>query len=132
MCAVLFWIAIVFNAVCVSLLGLGSVLLLMVYLSSHIVKPFSDNYEKQKRFIADAGHELRTPVTIINADAEILEMDLGENEWLADIQMQTKRMADLTDTLIVLSRMEEGLQTEMVIEFPFGPTGSGNTNCLKR
>ncbi len=108
----------VFNAVWVSLLGLGSVFLLMVYLSSRIVKPFSDNYEKQKRFITDAGHELRTPLTIINADADILEMDFGENEWLADIQMQTKRMADLTNTLIVLSRMEEGLQTEMVVEFP--------------
>lgn len=108
----------VFNAVWVSLLGLGSVFLLMVYLSSRIVKPFLDNYEKQKRFITDAGHELRTPITIINADADILEMDFGENEWLADIQMQTKRMADLTNTLIVLSRMEEGLQTEMVVEFP--------------
>ncbi len=108
----------VFNAVWVSLLGLGSVFLLMVYLSSRIVKPFSDNYEKQKRFITDAGHELRTPLTIINADADILEMDFGENEWLADIQMQTRRMADLTNTLIVLSRMEEGLQTEMVVEFP--------------
>lgn len=108
----------VFNAVWVSLLGLGSVFLLMVYLSSRIVKPFSDNYEKQKRFITDAGHELRTPLTIINADADILEMDFGENEWLSDIQIQTKRMADLTNTLIVLSRMEEGLQTEMVVEFP--------------
>lgn len=110
--------ALIVSAVGVSVLGLLAVLLLIVYLSSRIVRPFSDNYEKQKRFITDAGHELRTPLTIIDADTEILEMDLGENEWLSDIQKQTKRMADLTNTLIALSRMEEGVKTEMRVEFP--------------
>lgn len=63
----------------VSGVGLLSVFILMLGLSARIVKPFSDNYEKQKRFITDAGHELKTPLTIIDADAEILEMDFGEN-----------------------------------------------------
>ena len=90
----------------------------MVCLSSRIVKPFSDNYEKQKRFITDAGHELKTPLTIINADAEVLEMDFGENEWLKDIQGQTERLADLTNALVLLSRMEEGWNKEMEIDFP--------------
>ena len=102
----------------VSVLGLLSVLILMIYFSSKIVKPFSDNYEKQKRFITDAGHELKTPLTIINADTEILEMDYGENEWLKDIQSQTKRLADLTNALILLSKMEERQEKEMKIEFP--------------
>ena len=107
------------NALWISLAGLGAVLLLIIYLSSRIIKPFSDNYEKQKHFITDAGHELRTPLTIIQADTEILEMDCGEeNEWLADIRKQTKRMNDLTNTLIALSRMEEGIQKEMMIDFP--------------
>ena len=65
------------------------------------------NIGKQKRFITDAGHELKTPLTIIDADAEVLEMDLGENEWISDIQSQTRRLADLTNDLILLSRMEE-------------------------
>ena len=90
----------------------------MVCLSARIVKPFSDNYEKQKRFITDAGHELKTPLTIIDADAEILEMDFGENEWLQDIQAQTSRLADLTNALVMLSRMEEGVSTGTKIEFP--------------
>lgn len=106
-----------FSGVAVSLIGLLAVLLLLIFLSGRIVKPFSENYEKQKQFITDAGHELKTPLTIIDADAEVLEMDIGENEWLADIQMQTKRLAQLTNSLIQLSRMEEQPQIEK-IEFP--------------
>ena len=79
-----------FTTMIVSFIGLLSVLFLMIYFSGRIVKPFSDNYEKQKRFITDAGHELRTPLTIIEADTEVLEMDFGENEWLQDIREQTK------------------------------------------
>lgn len=109
----------IINALWISMAGLGAVLILIIYFSSRIIKPFSDNYEKQKRFITDAGHELRTPLTIINADTEILEMDCGEeNEWLLDIRKQTNRMKDLTNTLIALSRMEEGIKTEMMIDFP--------------
>lgn len=102
----------------VSSIGLLSVFILMVYFSARIIKPFSDNYEKQKRFITDAGHELKTPLTIIEADTEVLEMDFGENEWLQDIQGQTKRLADLTNTLVMLSRMEEGTNRDMKIELP--------------
>lgn len=106
-----------FTSTFVSILGLLAVLLLLIILSGRIVKPFSENYEKQKQFITDAGHELKTPLTIIDADAEVLEMDIGENEWLADIKNQTKRLAQLTNNLILLSRMEEQPQTEK-IEFP--------------
>lgn len=59
----------------VSFVGLGSVLILLILLSGRIVRPFSESYEKQKRFVTDAGHELKTPLTIIDADAEVLEMD---------------------------------------------------------
>lgn len=106
------------TALGVTILGLFAVLILLIYLSARIVKPFSDNYEKQKRFITDAGHELKTPLTIIDADTEILEMDYGENEWLKDIQGQTKRLADLTNALVLLSRMEEGQKSERNVEFP--------------
>ena len=72
------------------------------------MRPIAESYAKQKRFITDAGHELKTPITIIRADAEVLQSELdGENEWLADIRKQTQRLAELTADLIYLSRMEE-------------------------
>lgn len=106
-----------FTSAAVSITGFLAVLILLIFLSGRIVKPFLNNYEKQKRFITDAGHELKTPLTIIDADAEVLEMDIGENEWLADIRTQTKRLAQLTNSLIQLSRMEEQPDVEK-IEFP--------------
>ena len=107
-----------FIAAFVSFLGFLAVFLLMIFLSAYIVKPFLENYEKQKRFITDAGHELKTPLTIIDADAEVLEMDFGENEWLSDIQNQTKRLTDLTNNLILLARMEEENMKLPMVEFP--------------
>ena len=106
------------TALGVSVSGLAAVFALLFFLSARIVKPFSENYEKQKRFITDAGHELRTPLTIIEADTEVLEMDFDENEWLQDIREQTKRLADLTGSLVMLSRMEEGQNGNLKVEFP--------------
>ena len=103
----------------VSLLGLLAVGALIVAFSGRIVRPVAESYEKQKRFITDAGHEIKTPLAIINADAEVLELDLGEdNEWLQDIQKQTQRLAGLTNDLVYLSRMEEQQGGAALVEFP--------------
>ncbi len=108
----------VLTSIGVSAAGLLAVFLLMIVLSARMVKPFSENYEKQRRFITDAGHEIKTPLTIIDADAEILSMDLGENEWLEDIRQQTERLTSLTNDLILLSRMEEKDNRLQMIELP--------------
>lgn len=115
----------------VTALGYGAVFMLMVFLSARITKPFVENYEKQKRFITDAGHELKTPLAIIDADAEVLEMDLGENEWLSDIQSQSKRLADLTNNLILLSRMEEGRGDTAAVDFPFSDMVEETVNTFQ-
>ena len=91
----------------ISLLGILAVFLIMWIISGRIVKPLIEGHEKQKRFITDAGHDIKTPITIIGADAELLEMEIGENEWLSDIRKQSTRLASLTKDLIYLARMEE-------------------------
>lgn len=103
----------------VSIFGVSVVFILVVLLSKRAIEPVAESYEKQKRFITDAGHEIKTPLTIIDADTSILEMEYGENEWLDDIQVQTKRLTGLTNDLIYLSRMEEGQAKIAMIEFPF-------------
>ena len=97
-----------YASVGISALGILAVFLLLLVFSGRIVRPVAESYEKQKRFITDAGHELKTPITIIRADADVLESELdGDNEWIADIRRQTSRLAELTADLIYLSRMEE-------------------------
>ncbi len=92
----------------ISLGGTLAVFLLLLVFSGRIVRPIAESYEKQKRFITDAGHELKTPITIIRADADVLASELdGENEWITDIRRQTGRLAELTEDLIYLSKMEE-------------------------
>ena len=92
----------------ISLAGIIAVFLLLLLFSGRIVRPIAESYEKQKRFITDAGHELKTPITIIRADADVLESELEEeNEWVTDIRKQTNRLSELTSDLIYLSRMEE-------------------------
>ncbi|MDE7321721.1 MAG: HAMP domain-containing histidine kinase [Lachnospiraceae bacterium] len=103
----------------ISFAGLLAIFVIIVIFSAKIVRPVSESYEKQKQFISVAGHELKTPITIIDADAEVLSMEIGEdNEWLADICKQTKRMALLTNDLLTLSRMDENRQQFTMIDFP--------------
>lgn len=102
------------SSIGISLIGLLAVLLLIIVLSKRIMKPFAENYEKQKLFITDAGHEIKTPITIIDAAAEVLEMEFGENEWLQGIRQQAKRLGMLTGDLIRLSRMEESENLQMI------------------
>lgn len=102
----------------IALGGLAAVLVLLLFLSKRIVRPVAESYEKQKQFITDAGHELKTPLTIIGADADLAEMECGENQWIQDIRRQTQRLTELTQDLIYLSRMEEeGLHFQS-IDFP--------------
>ena len=105
-------------SVLLALLGLLAVLVLLLIVSRRIVRPVAESYEKQKQFITDAGHELKTPMTIISADADLAEMECGENQWIADIRRQAQRLTGLTNDLIYLSRMEEEQPKLQLIDFP--------------
>lgn len=102
----------------ISLAGYGIVFVFLYIFSDRIVKPIADGYEKQKQFITNVGHDLKTPLTIIDADTDIPEMDYGENEWCQDIKKQTKRLTGLIQELIFLSRMEEKGNQFQMIDFP--------------
>lgn len=106
------------TSVLLSAAGLLLILGIVIYFSGKIVRPFAESYEKQKQFITDAGHEIKTPLTIIQADADVLEMELGENEWLADIQSNVRRLTNLTNDLVSLARMEEGRAPLELLEIP--------------
>lgn len=79
---------------------------LAVYLAKRIVKPLEESYHKQKQFISDAGHELKTPVSVVNANAELLSREIGDNQWLANIQYENERMGMLVTQLLDLARTE--------------------------
>lgn len=90
------------------LLGCAAlVLLLIALLSKRVVRPIAESYEKQKQFVTDANHELKTPLTLILANLDIAESELGKNEWLDDIRAEGQRMAELVHQLVALSRMDE-------------------------
>ena len=101
----------------VSLIGLAAVFVLVFFISKRAIRPVAESYEKQKVFITDAGHELKTPLTIIDANAEVLELENGENEWTAAIHHQVRRLTELTENLVTLSRMEEETPRQGMTDF---------------
>lgn len=101
-------------SIAISLTGLLLVFVLVVIFSGILMKPVAESYEKQKRFITDASHEIKTPLTIIDANTEVLEMTGGENQWTKSTRKQIARLTSLTEKLVFLSRMdEEATKTEM-------------------
>ena len=91
-------------------IALGCLLIvffLVLLLSKKAIAPFVRNMETQKRFITDAGHELKTPLTAIVTSADVLSMEEENNEWIQNIQQQSSRMTKLIQELITLSRLDE-------------------------
>lgn len=75
--------------------------------SSWAIRPYVRNYEKQKRFITNAGHELKTPLAIISANTELQELMTGENEWTESTKDQVNRLSNLINQMVSLARLEE-------------------------
>lgn len=91
-------------------IALGVILALVIIvtlLSGLMIRPQIRNYEKQRMFITNAGHELKTPLAIISANTELQELMEGESEWSKSTREQTERLNQLIARLIRLSRLEE-------------------------
>lgn len=82
--------------------------LISIFIAKRIVKPLEENDSRQKNFISDAGHELKTPIAVISANCELLKRETGECEWLSNIEYENERMSELVKRLLELSRSERG------------------------
>lgn len=103
------------------LTALGSLLLLFFLvslLSKWAVRPYVRNMEAQKRFITDAGHELKTPLTSLSTSVDMLLLEGGENEWAENIRRQTERLSRLVTNLVTLSRLDEDRPIPEKTDFP--------------
>lgn len=94
-------------AIVVGLLGIMAVYIIAKKISKTIVRPVEESFEKQKQFISDASHELKTPLAVIEANADVLQEKTGENKWLTYIQNEVQSMNKLVNDLLTLSRMEK-------------------------
>ncbi len=105
------------SAVIISLLTLFTIFSLLQLFASKILKPIIDAHEKQKKFITNASHELKTPLTVITANNELLEMEYGENEYTQTISKQVSKLTTMTNTLVSLSKIDEMNTLEDMSEF---------------
>ena len=105
------------TTISVSLLGLAAVFVLVVIFSRMVFRPVKESIQKQKRFITDASHELKTPLTIIDANIEVMEMESGESQWTKSTRKQIQRLSGLVQQLVTLSRLDEEKGLEEKCEF---------------
>lgn len=105
------------TSITVSTISYLIVLFIIALFSKKAIRPIAESYEKQKQFITDASHELKTPITIISANSEMLEMMYGKDEWIEGIEKQSDRMRDLVNSLVVLTKMDEENQHFIYNEF---------------
>ncbi|MBQ9061704.1 MAG: HAMP domain-containing histidine kinase [Eubacterium sp.] len=98
------------------LLGFGTLLafFLMRFFSTDVVKAEIDNAERQKQFITNASHELKTPLAVISANTEMQEMICGESEWTQSTMRQVERMNGLISNLVRIVRAQEVDSGELV------------------
>jgi len=118
------------TSILVSLAALSAIFVLVLFFSGRAIRPVAESYEKQRRFITDAGHELKTPITVIDTSAEVLELEQGENKWTQSIRHQAARLASLTEDLISLSRIDENSRLIMV-DFSLSDAVEESAEALK-
>lgn len=88
------------------------IVIISLQLTKWIIKPVIESFNKQKQFIADASHELKTPIAVIMANVEALENEPQEHKWFDNIKNETERMNGLVTDLLDLARLEDGRNLE--------------------
>lgn len=108
----LFWSSIV-----VGFAALIAIFFIAIYLSTWAIKPVEKSYEAQRQFVADASHELKTPLTVISANADVLLSEMEDNKWLRFIKSETVRMSELVNNLLYLAKSDAVEQKHISCEF---------------
>jgi len=96
----------IISSIIMSVISLGIIYIIAKRLSKTIVKPVEETFEKQKQFISDASHELKTPLAVIEANADVLQDKTGENKWINYIQNEIESMNKLINELLLLAKIE--------------------------
>lgn len=112
-------------SILVFLLMEGVVFFLTMILTKRAMRPMQETFERQRQFISDAGHELKTPLTIISANVDILHDEIGENKWLSYIQSQAERMRVLVGEMMNLTKLEMGDKEKDFVDFSLSEAVSG-------
>ena len=102
------------------IIGAGALAVLFVisiFIARRIVRPLEENDRQQKRFVSDAGHELKTPIAVISANSELLRRQGGDSEWLDNIDYENERMSELVKQLLLLSHTENGDLPKETLDF---------------
>ncbi len=102
-------ISVALVSVCAGILCWLIMFIITSRVSTRAIKPIAENIEKQKRFVSDAGHEIKTPLAVIKANTEAMELYNGENKWSKNIKSQVDRLNGLMQELLQLSKSDEGI-----------------------
>ncbi len=111
--------ALIFTSAAVLVGSMIVILAVILVVSKRVVRPIAQSYEKQTQFITDANHDLKTPLTLILTNLDIVEAELGHSEWLDDMRSEGQRMSALVSRLTALSRLDEDNVPLSVSEFSF-------------
>ena len=109
-----------------TLIGLIIMFCISIMISNWLVAPVSKAFELQKQFISDASHELKTPLSVITTNAEVLESEIGENKWLSYIQSEALRMNTLLGELLALARLDSNGVQNVFSEFDLSKAVEGS------
>lgn len=107
-------------SVAAALACLAVVFIALIPLSHLIAKPFERNIERQKRFVTDASHELKTPLAIISANNDLTECETGPTRWTRSTRTQVARLEELIGNLIDLSRAAEPIASALCTRIDVG------------
>lgn len=115
----------------ISVVTLVMMFCLVWALAGNAVKPVVESLDKQKQFVSDAGHELKTPLSVISANVDVLELTGEKNEWTQSIRNQISRMTALVTNMLTLSRMDEAKTRDMFTRVNFSDIAQNTADTFR-